>query len=282
MSQSSVSRWSRGFLVAAAAVILAACGKGQRSAPPTEQQPAEASVATVDGTSITRPEYDFYIKSLLNGKPATDLTPEQKGQILDEMISMQLVAEQGLKDGLDKDPDVTARLAVARMRLLADAESQKYLKGKEPTDADLHAEYDSAVASMDKTEYHARHILVANQETAEAIIKRLKGGAKFEDLAKAQSLDGSKAQGGDLGWFTLARMVKPFADAVKGLKKGEITPQPVQTQFGWHVIQLEDTREVNPPPFEQVKEQITNRVIQKKLQAYVAELRKTAKIDKHQ
>jgi peptidyl-prolyl cis-trans isomerase C len=198
------------------------------------------------------------------------------------MISMQLVAEQGLKDGLDKDPDVTARLAVARMRLLADAESQKYLKGKEPTDADLHAEYDSAVASMDKTEYHARHILVANQETAEAIIKRLKGGAKFEDLAKAQSLDGSKAQGGDLGWFTLARMVKPFADAVKGLKKGEITPQPVQTQFGWHVIQLEDTREVNPPPFEQVKEQITNRVIQKKLQAYVAELRKTAKIDKHQ
>ena len=97
---------------------------------------------------------------------------------------------------------------------------------------ELHAEYDTAVASMDKTEYHARHILVANKDQAEQIIKKLKGGAKFEDLAKAQSIDtGSKTNGGDLGWFTTSRMVKPFADAVKALKKGEITPEPVQTQY---------------------------------------------------
>ena len=282
MTQSPVSRWTRWSALAAAAVILGACAKGQQPpAAPADQTPAVPAVATVNGTSITRPEYDFYVKSLLNGKPTTDLTAEQNVQILDEMVSMELVAEQGEKDGLAKDSDVAARLAVARMRLLADAESQKYLKDKQPTDQELHAEYDSAVAQMDKTEYHARHILVASKDQADAIIKRLKAGGKFEDIAKAQSIDGSKTQGGDLGWFTLARMVKPFADAVKGLKKGETTPEPVQTQFGWHVIQLIDTRPLTPPPFDQVKEQITNRVIQKKLQAYVAELRKTAKIDKH-
>ena len=133
---------------------------------------------------------------------------------------------------------------------------------------------------MDKNEYHARHILVANQDQADEIIKKLKGGAKFEDLAKSQSIDGSKTNGGDLGWFTLARMVKPFGDAVKGLKKGEYTQQPVQTQFGWHVIKLEDTRDVTPPPFDQVKAQLTNAVIRKKLQTYVDQLKKDAKIEK--
>jgi peptidyl-prolyl cis-trans isomerase C len=133
---------------------------------------------------------------------------------------------------------------------------------------------------MDKTEYHARHILVATKEKAEQLIKKLKGGAKFEDVAKAESTDNSKTSGGDLGWFTATRMVKPFADAVKTLKKGETTPEPVQTQYGWHIIQLEETREVTPPPFDQVKAQVTKSVIQKKLVAYVEDMKKTAKIDK--
>jgi len=193
---------------------------------------------------------------------------------------MELLASQGAKEAVDKDPDVAAQLAVVRMRVLADAESAKYLKDKEPTDAELHAEFDSAVAAMDKTEYHARHILVSSKEAADAAIKKIKGGAKFEDIAKAESTDSSKANGGDLGWFTLARMAKPFGDAVKGLKKGEMTATPVQTQFGWHVIKLEDTRETSPPPFEQVKQQVSNGVMQKKLQTYVDGLKKTAKIEK--
>jgi peptidyl-prolyl cis-trans isomerase C len=191
-----------------------------------------------------------------------------------------VLAEQATKAGLDKEPDVAARLNVLRTRVLADAESERFLKGKEPTDAELHAEYDSAVAAMDKTEYHARHILVASKEKAEQLIKKIKGGAKFEDVAKAESTDGSKTNGGDLGWFTLTRMAKPFGDAVKGLKKGEMTSEPVQTQFGWHVIKLEDTREVAPPPFDQVKQQVTQGAIQKKLQAYVESLKQNAKIEK--
>jgi len=270
--------------VTALVVVMTACGKGQQAATPVATDkaaaPAPAPVATIDGTPISRVEYDIYLKSLLQGRPTAELTAEQRAQVLDELISMQLLASQGGKDGIEKDPDVAARLDVVRMRVLADSESQKYLKDKEPTDAELHAEYDTAIAAMDKTEYHARHILVPTKEQAEQVIKKIKGGAKFEDVAKAQSTDGSKANGGDLGWFTLTRMAKPFGDAVKILKKGEMTQEPVQTQFGWHVIKLEDTRETAPPPFEQVKQQVNNGVIQKKLQAYVDSLKKTAKIEK--
>jgi peptidyl-prolyl cis-trans isomerase C len=276
--------WIRIATVAAFALVMTACGKGQPAAtPPATDKtaaPAPAPVATIDGTPISRLEYEIYLKSLLQGRPNTELTAEQRGQVLDELINMQVLASQGLKDGVDKDPDVAGRLDVVRMRVLADSESQKYLKDKEPTDAELHAEYDTAIQSMDKTEYHARHILVASKELADQAIKKIKGGAKFEDVAKTQSTDGSKTNGGDLGWFTLTRMAKPFGDAVKTLKKGEMTQEPVQTQFGWHVIKLEDTRETAPPPFDQVKQQVNNGVIQKKLQTYVDGLKKTAKIDK--
>jgi peptidyl-prolyl cis-trans isomerase C len=283
MSQFSSTPWTRIATVIVFAVSVSACGKGQQTTPPVADKtaaPAPAPVATIDGTPISRVEYDIYLKSLLRGRPAADLTTEQKNQVLDELINVQLLASQALKEGVEKDPDVSAQLDVVRMRVLADAESAKYLKDKDPTDAELHAEYDSAVTSMDKTEYHARHILVASKEAAEAAIKKIKGGAKFDDVAKAESTDSSKANGGDLGWFTLTRMAKPFGDAVKGLKKGEMTATPVQTQFGWHVIKLEDTRETAPPPFEQVKQQVSNGVVQKKLQAYVETLKKSAKIEK--
>src|SRR6204780_1274480 len=262
---------------------MPACEKAHRPPPPAPERaaaPASPPVATIDGTPISRVEYETYLKSLLRGRPTTELTTEQRNQVLDELINMQLLASQGAKEGVEKDPDVAAQLAVVRMRVLADAESAKFLKDKDPTDAELHTEYDSAVAAMDKTEYHARHILVSSKEAADAAIKKIKGGAKFEDVAKAESTDSSKANGGDLGWFTLTRMAKPFGDAVKGLKKGEMTPTPVQTQFGWHVIKLEDTRETAPPPFEQVKQQVNTGVMQKKLQAYVESLKKTAKIEK--
>jgi peptidyl-prolyl cis-trans isomerase C len=283
MSQFLSTPWIRIAAVIAFAVGVTACGKSQQAAPAAPEKaaaPATPPVATIDGAPISRVEYETYLKSLLRGRPTTELTTEQRNQVLDELINMQLLASQGSKEGVEKDPDVAAQLQVVRMRVMADAESAKFLKDKDPTDAELHTEYDSAVAAMDKTEYHARHILVSSKEAADAAIKKIKGGAKFEDVAKAESTDSSKANGGDLGWFTLTRMAKPFGDAVKGLKKGEMTTTPVQTQFGWHVIKLEDTRETAPPPFEQVKQQVTNGVMQKKLQAYVDSLKKTAKIEK--
>ncbi len=166
MSQILSTPWIRIATVIAFAVSIAACGKGQQTAPAAPEKtaaPASPPVATIDGTPISRVEYDTYLKSLLRGRPAAELTTEQKNQVLDELINMQLLASQAAKEGVDKDPDVAAQLEVVRIRVLADAESQKYLKDKEPTDAELHAEYDSAVAAMDKTEYHARHILVREQ-----------------------------------------------------------------------------------------------------------------------
>ena len=282
MTQFLRTPWHLVSTVAAIGVLLTACGKGQQAAAPAAADPAAApSVAVVNGVAIPRADYDAFLKNLLQGKPVPpDLTAEQKNQVLDELITMQLVSTQAVKDGVDKDPEVAANLDVLRMRILSDGESQKFLKGKEPTDAELHAEYDGDITAMDKTEYHARHILVATKEKAEQLIKKLKGGAKFEDVAKAESTDNSKTSGGDLGWFTATRMVKPFADAVKALKKGETTPEPVQTQYGWHIIKLEETREVTPPPFDQVKAQVTKNLIQKKLVAYVEDMKKTAVIDK--
>jgi peptidyl-prolyl cis-trans isomerase C len=281
MTQFLRAQWKVVSAVATIAVLLTACNKvPQAAAPAVSDTPAVPAVAVVNGTSIPRTDYDAFLKNLLQGKPATDLTADQKNQVLDELITMQLVSAQAVKDGLEKEPDVAANLEVVRMRILADAESQKFLKGKEPTDAQLHAEYDSAIASMDKNEYRAEHILVPTKDKADQLIKKIKAGAKFEDVAKAESTDNSKANGGDLGWFTLAHMVKPFGDAVKALKKGEMTQEPVQTQFGWHIIKLVDTRDVAPPPFDQVKDKVTKAVIQKDLIAYVDNLKKNAKIEK--
>jgi peptidyl-prolyl cis-trans isomerase C len=276
MTQFLSTQWTRVSTVAAITLLLAACGKGQQAAAPaaTDKPTTTPAVAVVDGTSISREAYDDYLKGLLRGKPLTDVTADEKSQVLDQMINMQLIATQAEKDGLDKDPEVATRVALLRTQILADAAAQKYVKSNEPSDQELHAAYDAAT---DKTEYHASHILVPTKEKADQLIKKIKGGAKFEDIAKAESTDNSKTNGGDLGWFTTARMVKPFGDAVKGLKKGEFTTDPVQTQYGWHIIKLADTRDA---PFDQMKAQLTNAIMQKKFQDYIEGLKKTAKIEK--
>src|SRR5580692_1836896 len=275
MTQFFSTQWARVSTVAAITLLLAACGKGQQAAaPPAAEKAGPPSVAIVDGTPISRDAFDDYLKGLLRGKPVTDVTAEEKNQVLDQMINMQLIAAQAEKDGMEKDPDVATRVALLRTQILADAAAQKYVKNNEPSDQELHAAYDAAT---DKTEYHASHILVATKEKAVALIKKIKGGAKFEDVAKAESTDNSKANGGDLGWFTLARMVKPFGDAVKALNKGDVTTEPVQTQYGWHIIKLVDTRDA---PFDQFKGQLTSGIMQKKFQDYIDSLKKTAKIEK--
>jgi peptidyl-prolyl cis-trans isomerase C len=277
MTQFLSAQWTRVSTVAAIALMLAACGKGQQAAvvpAAATDKPGTPPVAIVDGTPISREAYDDYLKGLLRGKPASDVTADEKNQVLDQMINMQLIAAKAEKDGLDKDPDVATRIALLRTQILADAAAQKYVKSNEPSDQELHAAYDAAT---DKTEYHASHILVPTKEKAEQLIKKIKAGAKFEDVAKSDSTDNSKANGGDLGWFTTARMVKPFGDAVKGLKKGEITTEPVQTQYGWHIIKLQDTRDA---PFDQMKGQLSNGIMQAKFQGYIDSLKKDAKIEK--
>ncbi len=265
----------------AALVALAACQQFKSSSTTASQSSPTTSsptVATVDGTPISRALYEFYIKGV-TGKTSSDLSPQQRSQALDNLIRAQLIAHEAQAEGLNEQPETAQLMEMERLNILEQALSQKFLAGKQPTDDQLKAEYDAEVAKMPTTEYHARHILVATEPFADKIVARLKAGEKFEDLAKAESMDSSKTNGGDLGWFTLDHMVKPFADAVSGLKVGQYTTQPVQTQYGWHVIQLLGTRPVTPPPFEQVKQRLSQVVEAKEFRDYTDGLLKQAKVE---
>jgi peptidyl-prolyl cis-trans isomerase C len=237
-------------------------------------------VATVNGAPISRNFYDFYIKGITGGKSPADITAEQRGLALDNLVRAKVVAEQAVKDGLDKSGDSAYMLELARLNVLQQAMQDRYLKDRQPTEQELRAEYETQLAAMPKTEYHARHILVATEPFAQKIIERLDKGEKFDALAKSESMDSSKNNGGDLGWFTPGRMVPEFAGAVMSLKAGEYTHKPVQTQYGWHVIQLLETREVTPPPFDQVRQRLLQVVQAKKFRQYQDELLRNAKVEK--
>lgn len=264
--------------------LLAGCTKpaGEAAKPAASAASAAgkpaADVATVNGKPITAEQFSVFVEAV-TGKPGTDLPPEQKSQMLDQLINMELASQAAEKEGLQNDAATKARIALLTMQVLAQAGTEKYLKAHPVSDSEVKAEYDEQVAKM-PMEYKARHILVDSKEQAEAIIKQLDAGADFAKLAAKDSKDPSGKNGGDLGWFSLQSMVKPFSDAVAALKKGEITQQPVQTQYGWHVIQLEDTRAPTAPAFDDVKQQVKTLAERKKLQAYLDELRKTAKIQK--
>ena len=259
---------------------LAACQQGGGGATAdAAKDPGAEPAATVNGQTISKNLLDFYVKAA-TGKAVSDLAPEQRQEALDALVRVHVVGEQAIKDKLDADKDIAAQLALVRLEVLQRAAQAKYLKDKTPTEAELRSEYETQVAQMPKTEYRARHILVPTEDGAKAAIAALGKGARFEDVAKRESIDGSKERGGDLGWFTPQTMVKPFADAVMGMKKGQTTAAPVQSQFGWHVIRLEDTRDVQPPPFDGVKDQLTQVVLAKKFKGYADELLKTAKVEK--
>src|SRR5215831_15842841 len=188
---------SRLAVIVLTLMALAACQP--RTAATTDASPA---VAKVNGSPITRDFYDFYIKGVTGGKSPADLTAEQRGLALDNLVRAKVVAEQAIREGVDKSGDTAFMLELARLNVLQQAVEERYLKDRQPTDQELRAEYGTQVAAMPKTEYHARHILVATEQFAQKIIERLEKGEKFEALAKAESMDSSKNNGGDLGWFS--------------------------------------------------------------------------------
>jgi peptidyl-prolyl cis-trans isomerase C len=258
-----------------ALAALAACQP--KSASVADHSPP---VATVNGVPISRDFYDFYIKGITGGKAPADLTPDQRNQALDNLIRARLVGAEATKEGIDKSGDTAYLVELSRLNVLEQTVQERYLKDRKPTEEELRAEYQTQLTAMPKTEYHARHILVATEPFAQKIIERLDKGEKFDALAKAESMDSSKNNGGDLGWFTPSRMVPEFAGAVVALKPGEYTHKPVQTQFGWHVIQLMETRAVTPPTFEQVRQRLEQVVEAKKFRQYTDELEHNAKIEK--
>lgn len=268
---------SRVLTVVAVSLLLAACQPKGETADDADAA-ARKPVATLNGKNITQGEFDVFVQQIA-GRPSSELDAEQKKRALESLINLHMLANQAEKDGLHKKPDLAAELELTRLNILQQAVAAQYLEGKTPTEQELKAEYDAQVAQMSRNEYRARHILVPTEIAATQILERLKKGERFENLAK-DSLDSSRENGGDLGWFNPSSMVKPFADAVMALKKGETIAKPVQTQFGWHVIRLDDVRETQPPPFDQVKQQLNQAVLGKKFRAYSDELVKAAKVEK--
>ena len=265
------------LVLASVLTALAACQP--KGATTTGTADTSATLATVNGTAITQNFFDFYVKAISGKKPA-ELTADQQAQALDNLIRANLVAQEAQKDGTEATADTADMLVLTRLNVLQQAMSEKYLKDKKPSEQELRAEYENQVASLPKLEYHARHILVATEPFATSVVQRLEKGDKFEDVAKKESMDSSKDNGGDLGWFTPDRMVKPFAEAVVAMKPGDYTHKAVQTQYGWHVIQLVDTRPLSPPPFDQVKQRLDQVVEAKKFKAYTDDLISKAKIDR--
>jgi peptidyl-prolyl cis-trans isomerase C len=266
------------ILLLSALVSLASCQPKTDSSlsTPADTSPA---VATVNGTNVSQNFFDQYIKAI-TGKVTSELTPEQRAQALDTLIRAQVVGQQAVKDGIDKVPETSALLELTRLNVLQQAVAEKYLKDRKPTEQELRAEYETQVGSLAKQEYHAKHILVATEPFAQKVVERLQKGEKFEDVAKHESMDSSKDNGGDLGWFTPDKMVKPFSDAVLALKPGEYTHKPIQTQYGWHVIELVETRDLQPPAYDNVRQRLEQVVQAKKVKAYTDDLLRNAKIEK--
>jgi peptidyl-prolyl cis-trans isomerase C len=235
------------------------------------------NVATVNGKPIPAAKVDQVVKQVVAQGKATD-SPQLREAIKKDLIGREVLIQEADKQGVGTRPDVKNAIDNARQSIIINAMLADYIKKNPVKDADIKAEYDKYKAQVGDKEYHARHILVGTEDEAKQIIAKLKGGAKFEDLAKQSKDPGSAANGGDLDWASPASFVPEFSKAMTSLQKGQITETPVHTQFGYHVIKLEDVRPAKVPPLEEVKQQVAESLQQRKLAAFREELMKKAKI----
>jgi len=238
---------------------------------------AGSSVATVNGKKISQKHYDRVVSTLKAKNPQFN-AEQNKQAIINELISRELLFQEAKKQKVEKDPQVAFALEQQRVELMIQALVQKTFSKDPVKEKEIRKIYDDKVASANLKEFKARHILLKTEDEAKTIIAKLDTGADFAKLAKEKSTGPSAKSGGDLGWFSPGRMVPPFARAVAEMKKGKHSKTPVKTQFGWHVIKLEDSRKMEPPKYDEVKKQIAGSLNKQRLQQYVEKLRSKAKI----
>jgi peptidyl-prolyl cis-trans isomerase C len=239
---------------------------------------AAQNVAIVNGKPVPKARVDALAAQLAkSGRP---VGPEMQTQLKDEVVAREIFMQEAQKRGLDGSDDFKTQMELARQTLLIRELFADYQKTNPVTDAEIKAEYDRFAAANGGKEYHARHILVEKEDEAKAIIASLKKGGKFDEIAKKQSKDpGSGANGGDLEWANAASYVPEFSTAMVKLNKGQTTQEPVKTQFGWHVIRLDDVRDAQLPKLEEVKPQIAQQLQQQKLAKFQEDLRGKAKVE---
>jgi peptidyl-prolyl cis-trans isomerase C len=262
------------------AVAAGAQDKAEKASKKTAAAPASSAAGkvVVNGVTIPQSRIDAMNRELsAQGQPDTE---ERKLAVKEELVNREVLAQAAARRGLDKNPDIAAQMDMAKQAVLVRALFEEEVKKNPITEAQLEQQYEVFKGSMGANEYKVRHILVDKEDDAKAIIAELNKGGDFAKLAKEKSKDpGSKDNGGDLDWGPSARYVKPFADAVTGMQKGQTTPVPVKTDFGYHVIRLDDVRPLQVPPFAELKEQFRQRAQQQQIQKLVADLRSKAKIE---
>ena len=234
------------------------------------------NVATVNGKAIPAAKVDQMVKQVVSQGQQPD-SPQLREMVKKELIGREVMIQEADKQGFGTKAEVKAAIENARQSIIINAMLADYVKKNPVKDTEIKAEYDKYKTAMGEKEYHSRHILVATEQEAKDIIAKLKAGGKFEELAKV-SKDGSANNGGDLGWMAPGKLVKPFADAMMALKNGEITQTPVKTEFGFHVIKLEESRATKLPTLDEVKGQVAEALQQRKIAAFSDELTKKAKI----
>jgi peptidyl-prolyl cis-trans isomerase C len=235
------------------------------------------NVAVVNGTPIPKSRADALVSQLV--KQGQQDTPKLQQDVRQELINREVLLQEAIREGIPSQASVKEQVALAQQTVVLRALIEKFLKDNQPTDAQIKARYDDLVKQASGREYHLHHILVDNEQQAKDLITKIKAGAKFEDLAKQYSKDpGSGKNGGDLDWANPSTYVPEFAAAAQKLQKGQMTDTPVHTQFGWHIIRVDDVRNIAPPPLDSVKAQVVQQIQQEKLQAFEESLRKKAKI----
>jgi len=269
--------------LATASAAVAQLTPGARDPLPSARESAPVAkdtspAAKVNGTTIPAYRLDAAIQArVAQGQPDS---PEMRTAIREALINQEVVAQEAVKKGLDKQPAVAARIELDRQMALVNAYFDDYMKNNPVSDDMLRKEYERVKPQIPAKEYKARHILVAKEEDAKNVLAQLKKGGNFEKLAAQYSTDpGSKNKGGDLDWAPAERYVKPFGEALMKLKKGQTTDAPVQTDFGYHIIRLDDERAAKVPSFEEAKPQLQQMVQGSIVQKQLADLRAKAKID---
>lgn len=270
----------RNLAVALVAGTFAVAAGAQEKAEkaPAKKSAASASRVVVNGVIIPQSRIDAMNKELdAAGQPGG---PERQAAVKEELVNREILAQAAAKRGLDKNPDVAQQMEMARQAVLIRALFEAEAKKNPITDADLQKQYEQFKGSMGTNEYKVRHILVDKEDDAKAIIVDLAKGGDFAKLAKEKSKDpGSKENGGDLDWGPSARYVKPFADAVTSQPKGKVSTAPVKSDFGYHVIVVDDVRPLKVPEFSELKEQFRQRAQQQQIQKMVVDLRQNAKVE---
>ena len=263
--------------------LLTACDQiplnGPDKTPVTTATAADdtsAVLATVNGAPITEALVALYEQQLQARRPGNPLGQDRMA-ILEEIINLELARQSGESQGLDKDIDTQLQIDQQQRAVIATAAIQNELETNPVSDEELQKIYQEQAPSG--SEYKARHILVKEEDKAKTLIVELDNGADFSELAKQHSTGPSGKSGGELGWFSPKQMVAPFSEAVAGMEKGAYTKQPVKTQFGWHIIMLDDTRDASPPPFEQLKPQLLAFAQKQRVQDYIGKLRQSATIE---